>query len=300
MLALPVERRSLRLRLDRTCNLLDVRLYLCGVRGSSPTPGPEFTTGGHTSCVAVAHDDEAPRLVLDGGTGLRILTEVLDGKPFRGTLVLSHLHWDHMMGLPFFASGDHPDSDVRLLLPEQGEDAETLLGRAMSPPNFPITPSQLRGRWRFETYDEGELEIEGFTVLTREIPHTGGRTMGFRVADSSGSIAYLSDHAPHQLGAGENGVGELHPAACALADGVDVLVHDAQYTRYELPDRLTWGHAAADYSAELAERCGARRILLFHHDPMRTDAELTALRNDVALRTSVPVELAVQGVSIDI
>lgn len=278
-----------------------MQVFLCGVRGSSPSPGREFAqTGGHTSCVGLAHDGDTPRLILDAGTGLRELTGVLQRRPFRGTIVLSHLHWDHMMGLPFFESGDHPDADVRLLLPEQGQAAEALLGRAMSPPSFPITPSQLRGRWRFETYDSAELEIEGFEVLAREVPHTGGRTMGLRVEDSTGSIAYLPDHAPHQIGWGEHGVGELHQAALDLASDVDVLVHDAQYTRDELTTRATWGHAAADYPIELAERCGARRVVLFHHDPSRTDTDLALIRAEMAAKTNIPVDLAVQGAVIDI
>lgn len=278
-----------------------MRLYLCGVRGSTPTPGPEFAiTGGNTSCVALAHDGQPPSLVLDAGTGLRVLTEVMEGRPFRGTILLSHLHWDHMMGLPFFESGDHPDADVRLLVPAQGADAEELLSRAMSPPNFPITPSQLRGRWRFETYDAGGFEVEGFEVLAREVPHTGGRTMGVRIADSSGSVAYMPDHAPHQLGWGDDGVGELHGAACDLAAGVDVLVHDAQYTREELPDRATWGHAAVDYPVALGEHCGAGRVVLFHHDPSRTDDDLAAIHTEVSARASIPVDLAIEGAVIEI
>jgi phosphoribosyl 1,2-cyclic phosphodiesterase len=277
-----------------------VRLFLCGVRGSSPSPGPEFATGGHTSCVALSHDGLDPQLVLDAGTGLRVLSEQLEGRPFRGTIVLTHLHWDHVMGLPFFVSGDHPDADVRLLVPEQGIGAEDVLERTMSPPSFPITPSQLRGRWRFETYGPSGFEVEGFDILAREVPHTGGRTMGLRVSDASGSIAYVPDHAPHQLGWGAHGVGELHSAACELAADVDVLVHDAQYTKSELAERAAWGHAAVDYPVELAQHCGARRVVLFHHDPFRTDAELAAIHGDIAPVAPLPVDLAVQGEVIDV
>ena len=273
-----------------------MRLNLCGVRGSSPAPGHDFAeVGGHTSCVAVAHDDRPPSLVLDAGTGLRSLTSVLAGRPFVGTIVLSHVHWDHVMGIPFFAAGDHPDARVTLLVPEQGTAAEALLERMMSPPTFPITPDQLRGAWTFATYDAGDLEIEGFDVRAREIPHKGGRTMGLRVADSSASIAYLPDHAPHLIGPGAHDVGEIHPAARDLADGVDVLIHDAQYTRAELPHRFGWGHAAADYAVELGSACGVGRVLLFHHDPSRTDLEVAELRDSIAPSSDLRVDVAREG-----
>lgn len=278
-----------------------MRVHLCGVRGSTPSPGPEFVeVGGHTSCVAVAHDGAAPALALDGGTGLRILTEILGGSPFVGTLILSHLHWDHMMGVPFFVAGDRPDAIVRVLVPEQGLDARDAIARAMGPPLFPIGPEQLRGRWTFDTYDEGTFEIEGFRVLAREVPHSAGRTMGLRIEDATAAVVYIPDHAPHTAGPGADGVGEVHDAARALADRADLLIHDSQYTRTELPQRFTWGHAAADYTARLAAACDVRRALLFHHDPWRTDAQVAAIRDDVVAGTGVAVEVAREGMVIDL
>src|ERR1700752_3025738 len=98
-----------------------MRVAFCGVRGSRPAAGAEFAeVGGNTSCVAVAHDGAPPTLVLDAGTGLHRVTALLEGAPFRGSLLFGHLHWDHTHGLPFFAAGDHPDAIVRVLLPEQG------------------------------------------------------------------------------------------------------------------------------------------------------------------------------------
>ncbi len=274
-----------------------MQVYICGVRGSTPAPGEQFVRiGGHTSCVAIAYDpDERPSLVLDAGTGLRYLSRVLDGEAFHGTLLLGHLHWDHVMGLPFFAAGDRPDSRVRLMLPEQGVGAEELLARAMAPPLFPIPPAGLRGAWTFETYDEGTMELERFAVTAREIPHKGGRTMGLRVSDGHSSIAYLSDHAPQELGPGGDGLGELHPAALDLADGVDVLIHDAQYTAHELPTRATWGHAAADYAITLGRKCGVGRVLLFHHDPSRTDDQVEAMRDALHVPDGITVEAAAEG-----
>lgn len=277
-----------------------VIVHLCGVRGSIPAPGAAFQqVGGNTSCVAIGHDaDRFPTLVLDGGTGLRRLSAVLGGEAFTGTIVLGHLHWDHTIGLPFFAAGDRPDATVRLLLPEQGLDPLTVLTRLMSPPLFPITPEQLRGSWTFGTYDERTFAAEGFTITAREIPHTGGRTMGLRVSDGRTTLAYLSDHSPHDVGPGEDGLGDLHPAALELADGVDLLIHDAQYTAHELPQRRTWGHAAADYAVTLGRAAGVGRVLLFHHDPSRTDEQVMAMCAALHTDDGPPVEVAVEGMVI--
>ncbi len=273
-----------------------VQVHLCGVRGSMPATGRDFVrVGGNTSCVAIAADGESPHLVLDAGTGLRNLSQFLGEVPFTGTIVLGHLHWDHLMGLPFFAAGDRPDAFVKLLLPEQGIDPLDVLTRIMAPPLFPITPGQLEGSWKFGTYDEGCFEVEGFTVIAREIPHKGGRTMGLRVSDGTSSIAYLSDHAPHDLGPGRDGLGELHPAAVELAADVDLLIHDSQYTSEELLTRGAWGHAAAEYAVALAEACRVRRLLLFHHDPSRTDDQVEALRDKLAVGSTVSLDAAVEG-----
>ena len=148
-----------------------LRVTFYGVRGSTPAPGPEFVRyGGNTSCVAIGRDGHDPTLVLDAGTGLQRLARGMGGRPFRGTILLTHLHWDHTHGLPFFPSGDHDGSDVTLLMPAQG-DAEEVLERAISPPHFPIRPSGLRGRWRFQSLEPGNHLIEGLRVLAREIPH---------------------------------------------------------------------------------------------------------------------------------
>ena len=139
-----------------------MRLLVCGVRGSTPAPGPEFVRyGGNTSCIAVlSDDDEQPRLVLDAGTGLARLSRSFAGECFVGTILLGHLHWDHTHGLPFFPAGYHPSAKVKLLLPEQGEDAEELLARAFSPPHFPIRPHQLGDGWSFDNLKEGGTLVE--------------------------------------------------------------------------------------------------------------------------------------------
>jgi ribonuclease BN (tRNA processing enzyme) len=236
----------------------------------------------------VAADGELPALILDAGTGLQQLTPLLAGQPFRGTILLGHLHWDHTHGMPFFRGGTGPGHRVRVLLPEQGVDAAALLARVISPPHFPINPHQLGEGWEFGSIDEGRHDIEGFTVLALEIPHKGGRTFGFRVSDGRTSIAYLSDHSPLALGHGPEGLGAYHSAAMALAEGVDLLVHDAQHTADELPAKAYLGHSAVDYAVGLGIKAGAKRVALFHHDPWRTDASIDGF---VASFSDAPVEV---------
>lgn len=280
-----------------------MRLHFCGTRGSVPAPGAGFVRyGGETPCLALAHDDDdAPALILDAGTGLREVTQLLGGQPFCGVILLSHLHWDHVQGLPFFRAGDTEGARVTLLLPEQppaadgapGPGAEPMLERVMSPPHFPITPRDLRGAWTFGTLTPGRHDIAGFTVLAREVPHKGGRTFGYRVSDGHAVLAYLPDHCPTSLGPGPDGWGEYHAAAVELAREADVLVHDATMLPGELPAGAPFGHATADYAVGLAVTAGARQVVLFHHDPDRTDPELDELGRRMT-HAPVPVTVAAQ------
>lgn len=283
----------------------------CGVRGSTPTPGANYARyGGNTSCVAVAHDPAdgrpaLPTLLLDAGTGLANATRLLRGEPFAGTILLTHLHWDHCLGLPFFAGGDRPDARVRLLLPEQpapggaAPDAAALLARVMSPPFFPITPQQLRGDWTFGAIAPGQFKAEGFTVEAREIPHKGGRTLGYRVSDGDRSVAYVTDHCPTAAGPGPDGLGAYHDAALDLASGADLLIHDAQLLAEEVPAEAAFGHAAAEYAVGLALAAGARRVALFHHKPSRDDAQLHSMALQFA-SAPLPVFVAAEGLTVSL
>ncbi len=258
-----------------------MRIDLCGVRGSLPAPGVDFVRyGGQTACVAVTHDeDRQPTLLLDAGTGLVRASALMRGEAFAGTILLSHLHWDHTIGLPFFAAGDRDDARTTLLLPvqESGMHAVDVLGGMMRPPYFPIGPTDLRGDWRFDTIAAGERQVEGFTVLAREIPHKGGRTFGYRVSDGHSVLAYMPDHSPTSLGAGEDGFGEFHPAALELARDADVLIHDSQMFPEDGPAQAGFGHSVADYAVGLGARAGVKSVVLFHHRLDRTDEELDEL-----------------------
>ncbi len=294
-----------------------MQIHFCGVRGSTPAAGIEFVRyGGHTACVALARDGaEAPTLVLDAGAGLVLVSRLLAGAPFVGTIMLTHLHWDHVLGLPFFAAADRPDAYTRVLVPEQGSglerdgasadgrdgasEATAVLAGFMSPPYFPIEPTQLRGNWTFGTIAPGESEVEGFTVLAREIPHKGGRTFGYRVSDDHSTVAYIPDHCPTLLGPGEDGFGEYHAAAIELARDADVLVHDAHLFPEELAAEAAYGHSVADYAVELGRRAGASSVVLFHHRHTRTDDALDGLARRWQ-DASPEVTVAAEGAVIDL
>ena len=238
---------------------------ILGCRGSTPATGSEFARyGGDTSSVAVARAADVPSLVLDAGTGLRRLGELLGDRPFCGSILLTHLHWDHTHGLPFAPAVDHDDAEIDLYLPSQGDDPLEVLSRAMSPPHFPITPDQLRGSWRFHALDSGRHDIEGFDVLAADVPHKGGRTFGYRVSEAESSLAYVPDFWLSQS--------DSEPVA--LVSGVDLLLHDSQHLAVEMEGKAYLGHSSVEYVIDLALRHDVSHAALFHHDPRRTDAEI--------------------------
>jgi ribonuclease BN (tRNA processing enzyme) len=276
-----------------------MKIFLAGVRGSTPAPGRAFVRyGGNTPCVAVTDDDDSTSLILDAGTGIHRVPEILGNEAFAGTILFTHLHWDHTQGLPFFRSLDREDARGRLFVPEHPQPLEVFT-RLMSPPFFPIAPTELKGRVSFETMSEGETQVEGFNVLARRIPHKGGPTFGYRVADSTGSFAYVSDHDPLAVGGGPEGLGEYHPAIIELAEEVDLLIHDSQYLAADLATHAGFGHSAAEYAVGLAEKSGSKKLLLFHHDPDRTDDQIDAIVESFG-DAGVAVEGAVEGRTIDI
>ena len=249
-----------------------VSVEFWGVRGSCPCPAPENSRyGGNTAAVVVQAPGEPP-LLLDLGTGLRQFgrTQAVDGT-FEATCLLTHLHWDHVQGLPFFPPIDRPGAKLDIYAPAQpGERLSETFGRLMTPPFFPITYSELRGEIRWHGVTEEDFAVPGGKVKARPVPHCGD-TAGYRIEIGGKSIAYISDHqAPEALDRVDDRVLEL-------CDGVDLLIHDAQYTPEEFSQRLTWGHCTVDYSVLVAREAGARHLVLFHHDPGHNDDVLDGL-----------------------
>ena len=269
-----------------------MRLTFLGVRGSTSAPGPEFVRyGGNTSCIAVSeYADAAPTLLLDVGTGLRSLTGLLAGEPYRGSALVSHLHWDHVQGLPFTLAVDRDDARLDLFVPAQeGRSGLELLSQSMSPPAFPITPDQLHGTWSFTAVEPGSFEADGFTVTAFEVSHKGGRTYGYRVDLDGASLAYIPDHSP---------AAGVSAEAAAVLEGVDALIHDAQFLEHERAIADLFGHATIDDAIELAESVHAGMLVLFHHGPGRTDEALDRMRDD--FRASMRLHWAAEGDVLDV
>jgi ribonuclease BN (tRNA processing enzyme) len=243
----------------------------------------------------LADGDLVPSLVLDAGTGLRELPRLLEGGPFRGAVVLTHLHWDHVQGIPFCSAVDRPDAEVEVHLPGAWDaasgtaDARRLMAAVMSPPHFPIAPDELQGAWRFCPARPGAPMAAGGAVLTvAPVAHKGGVTHGIRVELDGATAAYLPDHAL----TGSKG----DPAAEGLVAGVDVLLHDGQFTADERGIAAAYGHATVEDTLLLADRCDVGQVVLVHHAPTRTDEQVDALAaRFTATPGGRPVSFARQG-----
>ena len=276
-----------------------MRVHLLGVRGSIPTPGTplrpvrrQHLLCGHRPRVRASRSVRAARRRTDPGArrryGIRALPAVLGGAPFDGSLLLTHLHWDHVEGLPFCTAIDRDDARCDLYLPVQadGRDAADAIGRMMSPPNFPIGPEGLLGQWTFSSLEPGPHKLERFSVTATEVAHKGGTTFGYRVSDGDACVAYLPDHCPTVYGPGPDGWGELTEPVMDLVRQADVLIHDAQLTADQLPDGAAYGHTALEYAVALGTAARVGTVVLFHHSPRATDDGLEAVADRYRDRTS--------------
>jgi len=236
-----------------------------GVRGSIAAPGSETrATGGNTSCVRVDLGGEC--IILDGGTGLRALGAEVGNRPLQATILFSHLHWDHIQGIPFFGPLYNPKSRITLVGPEGLKDA---LETQMSKPNFPVGMEVMGASITFKTVYPGDAFAAGkVKVETAALNHPGG-AIGYRLSYRGRVVAYLCDNEHTEFGFGD----DLRD----LAKDADVLIYDAQYLPEEYPQKTGWGHSTYEFGARLAEAAGARQLVLTHHEPTRSDAEVDAI-----------------------
>jgi len=254
-----------------------VSLTFWGTRGSIPTPGaPTSRYGGNTPCMSAMVDQSL--VVLDAGSGLRVLGRELvrhaPSGPLSIDLLLSHTHWDHIQGLPFFAPLFQRGTEVRIYGAQQnGTPLDVILQRQMDPTVFPIPLAALNARLTVTEITEEPLTVGAFVVQVVSLCHPG-RTLGFALAPRAGGpmAAYLTDN---ELGA--EAAQTARPHLVRFLRGCDTLVHDAMYFESERRERAGWGHSSACEAVELALEAECRRLVLFHHDPDHDDATIDRL-----------------------
>lgn len=266
---------------------LSIRFW--GVRGSIPSPGAEMAqVGGNTSCVEVVAGTQ--RLILDAGSGLRRLGE----QGGDATLLLSHLHWDHIQGLPFFRPAWTPGTRLRIVGARATSAPDVslaeALARQMRTPHFPVSLSAMRATLEIEELIDGaSFTVGEATVKSGRLHHPDGVT-AFRIEHGGRSVVYATDF--------EHGT-PADDRLVALAHRADVLIFDAMYTDDEYegrcgPSRRGWGHSTWQRGVELADRAGVEHLVLFHHDPARTDDEVAAIEH-AARRARPGTEAAREG-----
>jgi phosphoribosyl 1,2-cyclic phosphodiesterase len=280
-----------------------VRLKLWGTRGSVPVPGPATERyGGNTSCVQVTLAD-GTTIVLDAGTGIRALGQTLDPAAGPIHILLTHLHFDHIQGLLFFAPFFDPRAEITIWGPPSNGTLERRIGRYLSAPLSPVEVRELPARPEFLSCPSPEWRVGGASIRAQLVAHRGP-TLGYRVTEGGTSVCYLPDHEP-ALGGPLGAYEDEWISGFALARDASLLVHDSQYTDDEYALHRGWGHSALGDALEFAARCGAHGTLLFHHDPLHEDDRLDALAREAGARWSErgaagEVEMAVEGNEVEV
>jgi phosphoribosyl 1,2-cyclic phosphodiesterase len=252
-----------------------MKVKVWGARGSVPAPGPLMNRyGGNTSCVQVTLSSGV-ELILDAGTGIRTLGLGFGRQP-QINILLTHLHLDHIQGLMFFPPCFRGDAEITIWGPASPEASlEERVGRYISAPLSPVEVRELPCSISFSDTPATEWGLGGATIRAEAVTHRGP-TLGYRITDGDMSLCYIPDHEP----ALASSLADLEPewiSGFGLACETDLLIHDCQYTNEEYPDHVGWGHSAVGDTVGFASRVGARRLMLFHHDPLHADDFLDVL-----------------------
>ena len=294
-----------------------MKIKFWGVRGSIPAPGPQTVRyGGNTTCIEV-RSDAGELIILDAGTGIFPLAQtLLKELPVRANVFITHTHWDHIHGLPFFIPFFIPGNSVRIhgaydVISSQG--IEQIMNVQMQYSYFPIREAELKARIEYQTLEIGEAVQIGDATITNTLLNHPVIDFGYRVDCNGKSMFFTGDHEPwfNIYDEADEGYAEFQ----ALVEekqrhmddtirGVDVLIMDCSYTAAEYPSKKGWGHSTFDYAMELARRTGVKTLVCTHHEPTRSDDELEQVFTEAKERVARPgdpeIILSREGLELEI
>lgn len=306
-----------------------IRLKFWGVRGSVPCPGPSTVHyGGNTACLELRFGSEERLVVVDAGTGIRELSDYLlkhdlPKGPIKTELFLTHTHWDHIMGFPFFVPMFIPNTELKVYGPVTYEEdtLDKIVGGMLSYRYWPVRLSELAGKIEYFNIKEGTRDLgHGLWLTTKYLNHPI-LVLGYRFEYQGKVLCTAYDTEPFRnvfamdpdspdydeevVREGEEASKEENDKVTSFFTGADILIHDAQYTRQELnASKLGWGHSSFEHSVEVAHKAGAKKLLLFHHDPQRSDRELAAiekkLQSMIAGKSDLEVLMAREGMEVEV
>ncbi len=287
-----------------------MHLKFWGTRGSIPKPGPGTARyGGNTSCVEI-RSSRGTLLIVDCGTGAHALGQSLlasNPKGVRGHILISHTHWDHIQGIPFFAPLFVPGNEWDIYGPKGLDQSlrEALAGQ-MQYTFFPVGLDQFGATVRYHDLVEGVFEIDDVKITTRYLNHPA-LTLGYRLHADGATVVYSCDHEPHSrtFAGGQGEIGGHDERHAEFLRGADLVLHDAQYTTKEYAAKIGWGHSPAEYAVCIAQHAGVAKIALTHHDPMRDDKSLDQVVEDLRAKvrssgSMMEVFAAAEGQSIEV
>jgi phosphoribosyl 1,2-cyclic phosphodiesterase len=258
---------------------VNARLRFWGVRGSTPTPTIEnLTFGGNTSCVEVRTADNQV-IILDGGSGIRncgtSLLKEAAGQSIQASVFLTHFHWDHIQGIPFFAPIYGPNNRIAFHSAIQGRPLQETLEGQMAKPYFPVNFDQVAANRSFHLIERGgHVQVGSANVIPFEMNHPQGAS-GYRIEVGNVVIVYATDY--------EHG-SEVHDKILRkYAENADILICDAQYTPVEYEAHRGWGHSTWFNAVQVAKDTGAKRLFLFHHDPTHDDQAMMRIAEDARM-----------------
>ena len=306
-----------------------MKLTLWGVRGSIPVPGESTVKyGGNTACLEIRYGPENKLLIMDAGSGIKplgdkLMKEDLPKGPIKAKLFLSHTHWDHIIGFPFFTPIFIPGTELEVYSPINYEErsVEEIIGIQLSYQYFPVRQSELGAKITYNSLKEETLEFgDGMVIRTKFLNHPVS-TLGYRFEYGGKSICTVYDHEPfrnvfpsdpdhedYDPAAAEEGqrvADEENARIREFFKGADVVIHDTQYTLDEYNDKFTgWGHSSFEYAIQSGHKARVKQLYFFHHDPLRTDDQLEELvekyRKQITGKTSMQIGLAREGLEIDL